>query len=588
MGKKNDNSKRKKRKLFKKGLFKGILKGARKKKEETASEEIVRKTIVTPRGEEPQEKQTTLESHLDEKLPIITQEDSSSVLDEVEPIEIDASAEPYEAATEKPIPQNPTREEDDDLLEDLSSELESEAEPLIEKALEVEDASQNLPNFDSSSKKGSYKHVVKPYTDSISVKTDSTQMSWAEVRAKQKENNLRESDQDKIVDWHRRYAESNPGNYAIVDKKSCTLTVYSADGSKLETLEIALGSQEGDAVTKSYKDKENPDNRPTTGAGVYTIKSQGINDKADTEEYGDNIFLLEDERGIEQATALHQIPNSSPDRHSKMYDGDLENNRFSHGCVNFMPEDFDKMEALMGLGGKVYILPEDSNNYFVEKNGQMNLTQHDYTGDVLTTPKSDKIKPIEIDGNYLNRSKIAKAYASELARQKETVIKMLGIDNDTYNDIAKMSIGILYQESEVGRSGKYKLKETFQWLVNLVKAITGRDSVNSRGLTQLKTEAYNDEVKGMLDKLGVTPDNLTDPAKAAPATMLILGYMYKNELPALKEHMEENGLKATDALLYLYQGKRSEITNETATPDKNLYIQNVTSFANNFTLKQME
>jgi pimeloyl-ACP methyl ester carboxylesterase len=42
-----------------------------------------------------------------------------------------------------------------------------------------------------------------------------------------------------------------------------------------------------------------------------------------------------------------------------------------------------------------------------------------------------------------------------------------------------------------------------------------------------------------------------------------------------------------DALLYLNQGKRKELVNKTATPEKNTYIQSVKKFAEDFKIKQL-
>ena len=41
-----------------------------------------------------------------------------------------------------------------------------------------------------------------------------------------------------------------------------------------------------------------------------------------------------------------------------------------------------------------------------------------------------------------------------------------------------------------------------------------------------------------------------------------------------------------EALLYLNQGKKSEIVNGTATPKKNMYIKNVKKYSDQISLKQ--
>ena len=72
------------------------------------------------------------------------------------------------------------------------------------------------------------------------------------------------------------------------------------------------------------------------------------------------------------------------------------------------------------------------------------------------------------------------------------------------------------------------------------------------------------------------------------AALIMLGYMNNNELPQLKDKMKKLNLSKTDALLYLNQGKKSQITNMTATPQQNKYIRSVNDFAKRFVLNQKE
>ena len=59
---------------------------------------------------------------------------------------------------------------------------------------------------------------------------------------------------------------------------------------------------------------------------------------------------------------------------------------------------------------------------------------------------------------------------------------------------------------------------------------------------------------------------------------------YKYEIPQLLK--VNPNIDPYDMLLYLNQGKRRELTNKTATPEKNNYIQNVRKNMRNFELKQ--
>ena len=164
-------------------------------------------------------------------------------------------------------------------------------------------------------------------------------------------------------------------------------------------------------------------------------------------------------------------------------------------------------------------------------------------------------------------------------------MKDLKINGDIYNELAKLTLGLAGQESKYGTSIKFKLKtEATQ---DLLKSITGNNSFNSKGLTQIKFDGVNEEVKKLFNKYGITKDNLNSGDNAALAQIILLSHMYNNELPAYRKYTKEKNISDMDALLYLNQGKRDELINKTATPDKNIYIQNVKKFANDFKIKQL-
>ena len=150
-----------------------------------------------------------------------------------------------------------------------------------------------------------------------------------------------------------------------------------------------------------------------------------------------------------------------------------------------------------------------------------------------------------------------------------------------------LTLGIAGQESNYGDSTKYWTKENCPWLVNAGKYLTGNDSYNSRGLTQMKIQSYTDpEVKKLFNKYGITSENVNQGNKAAIATMIVLSCMYKNELPALKSKIQAQHLSSEDALLYCWQNRKSEISNGTATPRQSVYHRNVHRFMNNFEIYQ--
>ena len=433
---------------------------------------------------------------------------------------------------------------------------------------------------------------------------ESRAKDWNDIKAKQDAINNMKSDKDKIITYNRDIGHIRD-NYIIVDKKNYTATVYSPEGKVVKSYEIGVSNNVTDQLIEG--DGHGGWKVRATSAGVYTANYRASGRDAYARTYGNRILTLSNDglrdKGIgngETGVALHQVPKGRGGqlRAEKIRRPGVsaENNRFSAGCVNFLPEDFDDcMSQVQGVGTKVYILPEDDNNYFCVKNGQLHFTQKNYTGNVATTStKHDPVKRIRITATDEDMRTEGKQMASTLSAQKSTLARDLGIDNDTYNMLALRTLGIAGAETKygsplanIGDFKPYWVKENMQGLVSTVKSSNGNGSYNSRGITQLKIGSYTDpDVKRLLNEYGITPDNLEKPENAAIGTMIVLSCIYKNELPALKSLMEELGVSKEDALLYCFNGRKSEITNRTATPDKNDYIKSVRKYEKNFNLRQ--
>jgi len=184
-------------------------------------------------------------------------------------------------------------------------------------------------------------------------------------------------DKEKVKAWAKYNSEEN---YVIIDKKDCSATVYDTDGNEIKSFEIGIGREIGDDFndTKGLVGKA----KNTTPAGEYTLIPNVYNKSA----YGDITLSLGDKanktQGSKKVVALHKVPKFRQEaRLKKFYDGDLANNRMSHGCINFMEDDFKELTKYIHGGLKTYVLPEEKDNkLMLTKNdeGKYELTQTKY------------------------------------------------------------------------------------------------------------------------------------------------------------------------------------------------------------------
>lgn len=195
--------------------------------------------------------------------------------------------------------------------------------------------------------------------------------------------NLIYDDEEKIKKWIK---VKPSGNFVIINKKDCTAQVYDRDGIEINSFEIGIGREIGDDLndTRGLAGKA----KNTTPAGEYTLIPNIFN----KDSYGDITLSLgakaNKANSTKKVVALHKIPKfRMKERSGKFYDGDIKNNRMSHGCINFVEKDFKEFTQYIRGGLKVYILPEEEGNeLMLEKNdkGEYEFVQTKYKKSSLT------------------------------------------------------------------------------------------------------------------------------------------------------------------------------------------------------------
>lgn len=189
--------------------------------------------------------------------------------------------------------------------------------------------------------------------------------------------NLIQDDEQKIKEWARLNSDKY---YVIINKKECSAIVYDREGNEIQEFEIGVGREIGDDFNDTSGVTGKAKN--TTPAGEFILIPNIFNKSA----YGDITLSLgaaaNKAKRSKKMVALHKVPKfREQERLKKFYDGNLANNRMSHGCINFTEKDFKELTKYIHGGFKAYVLPEERDNkLMLEKNdkGDYVLSQTKY------------------------------------------------------------------------------------------------------------------------------------------------------------------------------------------------------------------
>nr|BFD62260.1 hypothetical protein BdHM001_09410 [Bdellovibrio sp. HM001] len=232
-----------------------------------------------------------------------------------------------------------------------------------------------------------------------------------------------------------------------------------------------------------------------------------------------------------------------------------------------------KSNASVPVGTPVYVLPATTEHRFRIRNHRLtfgaskvfrNRVAYNYT------PLNRDFKKVSITVNL--QDSFTKAYVKALQDEKSTLMALLRIEDDDYNMLAQFAFGVLAPETDYGQNWKYKIKELAPVLVSLAKGNGFDTDANSRGPTQIKRIP---EV--IIEHYKMEKSDLKDPKSAAVATLAFCADLMKDLRNVAHYHPEITEETLQNYLYYLYQGRRWEIREATATPDKNASIRKIKS-----------
>jgi hypothetical protein len=425
-----------------------------------------------------------------------------------------------------------------------------------------------------------------PYIGKSTVKLEGDWKDLEEVKTDKKEYE-KSSQAERIVRYKNEIKDNK--SYVIVDKEKGLLHIYKPGESKpIFTSGIDLGKNIGDDQTVTKALDTNKDgitteadkvkNRwvvdwekgsGTTGAGRYYVSNITKNSIEPGYEGYPSINMM-NERQYDEFKKSGKIENISTSFH-KGYVVD-DNNRVSNGCIRCNKTTLNNLVQQLSNSSEVYILPEDRDeqgnliNEFVYENGKLNFRTKDYNkyltykdskgqtqkGQGLNrTEQTLNYKPITLDYDPVRLSVLSKgthdegvveSFSDALSDNKQKIMKVAQINGDIYNEIAKMTFGILGAETNWGETfniGENVVKGIGRMITGKVggpdysfKADVGRTNPDdSVGLTQLKWKWVSEGERKKLKELGITSsEDFLDPQKAAIGTAVILGIRYNEQL----------------------------------------------------------
>lgn len=335
--------------------------------------------------------------------------------------------------------------------------------------------------------------------------------------------NTRPSDKERIIQYYENGLSQNRcDGFLIVDKKNKKTSLYLNDGTEVMTSPAVIGvGNMGKSPSGSYR-KFNPDAilrkwnyekagggrgtkySRTTGAGIFYVDKSLTPDKRKErkydEEFNDRVLVIYSKREDpttgkiykkEETQAVHGVPNkawvksSHKKRMQSFEDDGVSGKNLSSGCVNLEGYTYDIINEFLGNDCPMYVLPEDPENYFVVKNGELIYS----TGNKLkkSGKENAKIKSLTstIDDprnqNFYiytpenrkivtqghDKTKFESSVLDQIFENKEKLINAAKtMDNDDFQDFTALTYAMTNDKSKAERIFKdlynslYRYKES--------------------------------------------------------------------------------------------------------------------------------
>ena len=220
-------------------------------------------------------------------------------------------------------------------------------------------------------------------------------------------------------------------------------------------------------------------------------------------------------------------------------------------------------------------------------------------------PIDIKVNPSVYEGANETQKNNINRFINTLKKQKASLMKDLNIDNDTYNDFAKLSCAIAMQETKFGKADSYKYFDGLSVVTMLKDTVAvggiGANKLGaeaptavSKGLTQIKIGDWDDNprveklfAKNELHKSSKSKSVQNGIEAARNKYIYTTKKLENGEVVSRKGgYFVYNNITDEDAMMYLYNGRAGTLKKGNATPDLMLYTHNIKRYKNLFNITE--
>lgn len=149
----------------------------------------------------------------------------------------------------------------------------------------------------------------------------------------------------------------------------------------------------------------------------------------------------------------------------------------------------------------------------------------------------DEVLPYPAKFAYITKDTLSSGYRffNALRTNKESLMRDLAIDKETYNTCARVALKIAHNESQLGASPKFKFYdklESYDFIRDIgsgIRKVLRGDGALSLGMTQFKIANASETEKALFKKYGINFEkSILEPEKSAIATIIHLAEVSKD------------------------------------------------------------